>query len=136
MRRTLKAAHPRADHEYGRETERKKEYGLKGVHPRRAAHTPKEHVAHYHERYKCTTKPIRNDASTDYIESSSATHDADDYVGHEQYRLDDEDSGSDVAALPSIAKHLHRRHETVFLPKRPHASTDEENGQRNHEARG
>jgi hypothetical protein len=33
-----------------------------------------------------------------------------------------------VAAFPAIAKHLHRRHETVFLPKRPHASTDEENG--------
>src|ERR1041385_2666952 len=128
MRRTSKAAHSRANNENGSETEGQKENRLKGVHPRRATHTPKEDVAHYHERDECTTEPVRNDASTDYIEGSPANHDADDYVRHEQYRLDYEDGGSDMAAFPPIAKHLHRRHEAVFLPKRPDARTNEENG--------
>ena len=79
-------------------------------------------------------EPVRNEPAGDAAQRRAATHHADDDVGHEQRRLHGEDHRADVAALPAIAEHLHRRDEAVTFAERPHARPDEEQRQRNHNA--
>ena len=55
-------------------------------------------------------------------ERGAAAHHRDDDVGHEQHGLHREDHRADVAALPAVAEHLHRRHEAVALARAPTAA--------------
>ena len=70
------------------------------------------------------------------MQDGPASLDGDDDVGDQEEGLQGKDDRSDVAALPTVPKHLDRGHEAVFLAQRPGAGADQQEGQGNDERRG
>ena len=129
------SAHADRDRRNRDRAERQEQNRLEGVHPRGAAHPAEEHVAHDDERDDGAAEPVRHAAAADRGERRAASHDRNDDVRHEQHRLHREDHRADVSAFPAVAKHLHRRHETIALAERPEARADHEDAERNDQRR-
>ncbi len=131
-----KSSHAHPDYNDGNNTESQKENSLKCVDPCRSAHAAKKDVAHDDQSDNRPTKPIGDEAAANHVQRGATAHNADDDVGNKQHCLHHEDYGADVSTLPTIAKHLYRRHEAKLLAERPDTRAHQENCQRDHQSRG
>jgi hypothetical protein len=129
--RGAKAAHADADYDQRDRAETQEQYSLESVDPGRAAHAAEEHVAHHYECDNRATEPERNEPVADRVERGATAHNANDDVRHQQDCLDHEDHRADVTAFPAISKHLHGRHEAMFLTERPNTCADQKDRQWN-----
>ena len=117
-------------------SEEEEQHGLKGVDPSHSAHTPKKNVEHDDDRDDGATEPIRHQSPAQFLQGMTAAHHSNDDVRDHHQRGQGEDERADGVAFPSIPEILHLGHVPVALTQRPEAGPDQEDGQRNNQARG